>query len=196
MHQENLWKFVLGAVSVLLILVGGAYIVTLSRPDLREKITLSVSTDKSPYRAGEEIRLALRLDNTGDVTSCVSNMVEGNIRIVSLTKNGEAVSTRSAPISFIEHLSLILEKSLAALLPRESLDIPMSSRVDSGFEKQALRTVALSEGQSVATFYDVEAPGEYDLSLVYEYPAASSPDCADVFAGETNRAETSFTIVP
>lgn len=196
MHQRNLWQLVLGAIALALILVGVIYYFVLPKPGLREKIMLSVSSDKSTYGAGEEIRFTLQLSNTGDVESCASNLVEGNIRVVSLTRNGEEVTTRSAPISFIEHLSLLLEKSLAVLRPGESLDIAMASWVDPGLEKQALRTVALSKSESVATFYDVDAPGDYNLTFVYEYPGTSSPDCPDVFQGETNQDGIVFTVTP
>ena len=59
MHQRNLWQLVLGAIALALILVGVIYYFVLPKPGLREKIMLSVSSDKSTYGAGEEIRFTL-----------------------------------------------------------------------------------------------------------------------------------------
>jgi len=184
----------------MVVVLGGAiYFFTMSKsqqPAPREAITLDASSDKSTYKAGEEIRVDAHLNNSGEVDTCVSNMGAGNIRAVSFTRDGESVETRSTPVYFITSFDKMLEASLVPIKPGERLDIMLSSELDDGLQKQALRITSLDDGRGIAMFYDTETPGDYQLKLAYEYPGPKSPNCAHVFGEETNTAVVTFTVIP
>src|SRR3989344_2000848 len=80
----------------------------------------------------------------------------------------------------------MLEARLVPIKPGERLDIMLSSELDDGLQKQALRITSLDDGRGIAMFYDTETPGDYQLKLAYEYPGPKSPNCAHVFGEETN----------
>ena len=198
MNQRNVWQFIVGAIVMVVVLGGAIYFFTMSKsqqPAPREAITLDASSDKSTYKAGEEVRVDVHLNNSGEVDTCVSNMGAGNIRAVSFTRDGESVETRSTPVYFITSFDKMLEASLILVNPGESLDITLSSELDDGLQKQALRTTSLDDGRGKAMFYDIEPPGDYQLKLVYEYPGPKSPNCAHVFGEETNSAVVTFTVI-
>lgn len=188
-------KQLLVALATVLVLVAAIFFVV-SRLSSNAKIGLNVSPDKPSYKTGEEIRFALRLNNSGDAKTCVSDMSAGNVRFVSLTRDGQKVETRSAPSYFIAPLPEMLKASLTPINPGESLDIMLQSMVDEGLGGQALQTTASDDGRGIATFYDVQKPGNYTLEVIYEYPGSKSPDCPSVFKGGTNTASASFTVTP
>lgn len=189
--QKKIW--IVGSV-ILAVLVALIFIVFLTSSNA--EVGLNVSLDKSSYKAGEEIILALHLDNTGDVRTCISNMGEANIKILSFTRNGQQVETRSAPSYFIAPLDEILGVSLVPINPGENLNISLRSAIDEGLGGQTLRTTALDEGRGLAMFYNVQVPGNYELEIVYKYPGPKSSECPDVFKGETNAASVKFTVTP
>lgn len=90
-------------------------------------VTLSVRSVQDDYDTGEDVRLVLSLANTGTAETSVSDMLMGNIRIVSLRRDGEDVATRTTPIRFIVPLSARLKESLVVLRPGENVEIPWSA---------------------------------------------------------------------
>ncbi|MDO8537135.1 MAG: hypothetical protein Q7R94_02730, partial [bacterium] len=199
MNQRNIWQRIVGTIVTVVVLGGAIYFFTMSKSQQsapREAIMLDASSAKSTYKAGEEIRVDAHLKNSGEVDTCVSTMGAGNIRTVSFTRDGESVETRSTPVYFITSFDKMLEVSLVPVKPGESLDIMLSSELDDGLQKQALRTTSLDDGRGIAMFYDIETPGDYQLKLVYEYPGPKSSNCAHVFGEETNIAVVTFTVIP
>ena len=199
MNQRNVWQLIVGAIVMVVVLGSAIYLFTMSKFQQsapREVITLDAFSDKSTYKTGEEVRVDAHLNNSGEVDTCVSNMGAGNIRAVSFTRDGESVETRSTPVYFITSFDKMLEASLVPIKPGERLDIMLSSELDDGLQKQALRITSLDDGRGIAMFYDTETPGDYQLKLAYEYPGPKSPNCAHVFGEETNTAVVTFTVIP
>lgn len=194
MFLLNRKQLVVASVAILVLAAAIFFVVFRSSSDA--EVELGVSLDKPSYKTGEEINLALRLNNSGDAKTCISNMSTGSIRFLSLTRNGERVETRSAPSYFIASLTEILKASLVSINPGESLDITLRSEVDEGLGKWALKTTAPDNGRGTATFYDVETPGNYELEVMYEYSGGRSPECPSVFEGRTNIASAIFTVTP
>ena len=179
-----------------IVLVIGAlfFMMFRSGQETKSRISLEVSADKPTYTSGEEITLTAKLTNAGSGETCVSNMETASVRVSSLLRDGEEVATRSAVSYFITSFPKMLESSLVPLPSGESLELILESSRDQGLDAQALRTTALRDGRGVAMFYDVETPGSYKLELVYKYQGTASPECADVFEGETNTATVLFNI--
>jgi hypothetical protein len=177
-------------------LVLAVAVFVLLRPRFQSTIELKASADKSSYKAGEQINLAINLKNTGKSATCVSDMSLGNIKFVSLTRNNANVESRSTPSYFITSFPLMLKNSLVTLGPGESFDIGLRSGFDDGLAKQALRTAELVNGRGISTFYNVATPGNYSLELAYQYTGPKSSDCPGVSRSETNKAVITFTITP
>lgn len=159
-------------------------------------VSLEASADKATYQSGEEITLSLRLNNTGAVATCVSDMVPGTVRFTSFTRDGEGPETRTATSYFLASLPEMLAANLESIAPDKGLDIVFSSEFDAGLGGQALRTTALDDSRGLATFYDVATPGAYELELSYEYSGPESNACATIFEKQTNTATVSFTVTP
>ena len=160
----------------------------------KAKISLEASSDKPSYVSGEEIKLAVRLTNTGNKNTCVSDTALGNIKFLSVKRDGKPVETRTAPSYFITSLAEMIKSKLKQLAPGEKMEIALSSSEDPGLKAQALYTTALDKTSGLATFYGVQLPGTYQIELAYEYLGEPSADCSDVFRGITNTATVSFTV--
>ena len=182
--------FIITAVVIVLV----AVFFILERTKISPEVFLEASTDKMFYESGEEVVLSVSWTNSGSVDTCVSDMDAGSIRFISFTRDGEQVETRSAPSYFITSFIEMLEVSLKTVVPGESMDIVMVSRVDPGLGRQALRTTTLEDGRGIGMFYDVETPGDYNLELIYEYPGPPFAGCPSIFQGATNIVRATFTV--
>ena len=71
-----------------------------------ETITYSVnveaSTDKQKYSSGEEVTLTIDITNTGDLAACISDTSQGNITFLSITRDGQAVDSRTVHADALE----------------------------------------------------------------------------------------------
>lgn len=158
------------------------------------KVSLKASSDKPSYASGEEVKLTVSLINAGGNNTCLSDTALGNIKFLSVTRDGKPVETRTAPSYFIISLSEMIKSKLRQLAPGESMEIVLSSSDDPGLGAQALYTTALDNTSGLATFYNIEPLGTYQIEMAYEYPGEPSADCSDVFKGAINTAIVSFTV--
>lgn len=157
-------------------------------------VSLSASTDKPSYSSGDEVTLSVGLTNAGKESVCLSNTALGNIKFVSVTRDGAPVETRTAPSYFLTSLSEMMKSKLLALPPGEKMDIAIVSSEDPGLHARTLDAMTASGTAGVATFYNIALPGTYKVDVAYEYPGEASPSCADVFKGMTNTATVSFVV--
>lgn len=159
-----------------------------------QNVILEASADKTSYVTGEEVHLRLNLTNSGTADVCLSNITTGNIQFASLTKDGVPVETRLAPSSFLTSFSEILKSRLVAVASGESMELELKSSLDPGLGAMAFDTTIPEDTSGMATFYNVEKPGQYALELMYEYTGSPSTDCANVFLGPTNSMSITFTV--
>ncbi|KPJ85662.1 hypothetical protein AMJ57_02185 [Parcubacteria bacterium SG8_24] len=167
--------------------------VIMSRPGEPEpNISLTAAAAQASFAPDESVVINLRLMNDGGET-CVSDMASGAVQLVSVRKDGEDVATRTAPSYFITSFPKMLESSLVPLAQGGSLDITLASSYDEGLSTQTLRATVAEGTRGMTTFYDVGAPGTYELELMYAYPGPASPECDHVYDG-SNTATVSFEI--
>lgn len=198
MHNQNIKKLIiLMVVLVVLVVIVAAFLTIFSDGKKTKKvdlISLGVSSDKPSYASSDEIKLTVSLTNAGDSNACLSNTALGNIKFLSVTRDGNPVETRNAPSYFLTSLSEIIKSKLRPLAPGEKIEIALSSSEDPGLGARALSTVATEGTAGMATFYNIKLPGTYKIDVAYEYPGEPSADCSDIFKGATNVATVSFII--
>jgi|SRR3989344_1350874 len=158
------------------------------------EVSLKATLDKTEYLAGEQIELALSLNNTGEIATCVSDIAGGSISFTSITRDGGPVETRSVPADYLAPLPELLKVSLKPISPGEELLVVLSGENDPGLGARTLTTTALEDGTGIVTFYNVEKPGQYALELVYRYVGPDSSDCQSVFKGPSNAVNINFTV--
>lgn len=158
------------------------------------QVTLSGVSLQSFYQAGDEVQIRLTLTNRGTTPVQVSGLLPGNFRVVSLTRDGIAVPTTSSAIDIYEGLDHLLENSLVSLPAGAKLNVPWFSNPDQALGGEALTTVALaSDGNHMSMAFAVDAPGAYDLRVVYKYPGPVPPN-SGVFTDRTNVARIQFSV--
>ena len=158
-------------------------------------ITLAAETDKSSYEVGEAIELSLQLTNAGKSATCVGTASAGSVRINSLTRDGEAVATRTGDAHYITSLTDIITSKLRSVAPGKNAVIVLSSEEDPALGTNALYTTEVVDTTAgEVTFYDVGTPGSYELEVSYKYGGEKSESCEQVFTGSSNTAVVSFTV--
>ncbi|KKU44426.1 MAG: hypothetical protein UX61_C0001G0027, partial [Parcubacteria group bacterium GW2011_GWA2_46_7] len=173
-------------VAVVVVAVIFIFVFNGSRQANGKDIVVEVSTDKSSYTAGEKVNIKLNLINSGSAGACLSESSIGNISFVSLTRDGTVVETRSAPSYFLTSFSQILKSRLITVAPGSVMKLSLMSGFDPGLDAEALSTTMPEDTSGIATFYNIEKPGQYELWLVYEYTGEPSDDCTDTIKGPTN----------
>lgn len=158
-------------------------------------VTLTASTDKASYSSHDSINLTLRLANSGNKETCVSDAALGNIKFLSLTRDGKSVETRTATSYYITSLSEMIKAKLTKLAPGKSTEIALSSSQDPGLHANAFYSTAPEGTYGKSTFYNVGAAGTYEMKIMYEYSGEPSPDCPDVWKGPIEPATVTFTVI-
>jgi hypothetical protein len=158
------------------------------------KVTLNGVSLQSLYQVGDEVQLRLTLTNQSFAPTLLSGLVEGNLRVVSLTRDGVAVPTSSSAARTYEGLALVLEHSLTSVPPGGQLTVPWSSNPSLALGGETLTTVALaSDGRHTSMGFSVDAPGDYELRVIYQY-AGTVPPNSGVFTDRTNVAGIRFSV--
>jgi hypothetical protein len=157
-------------------------------------VTLSVTASKSAYAHGETIQLAPVVRNQGTTSVRISGSSTGTIRLTSIKKNGVAVPHRETAIDFDDDLKTLLEQSLQSLKPGGVIALtPLSSSNDTLLGGQALVVVVYqSNGKNRAAYYLVGAPGAYEVTLQYQYPASTT----GAYSQPSNFATAKFSVAP
>jgi len=163
-------------------------------PAPAQSVVLSGSSLQSLYQVGDEIQIRLTLTNIGSLPTALSNVFEGNFRVVLFTRDGVAVPTASSGVETYEALSVVLEHSLVSVQPGASLSLPWMSAPSLALGGEALSTVAVaSDGGHMSMAFAVDAPGDYDVRVVYKY-AGTVPSGSSVFTDRTNVASIQFSV--
>lgn len=190
MFEQRFSKVYIVAAAV--VLLGAALFLFLKRGSAA--IALTASTDKASYSSGESINLKVHLANSGNRKTCVSDTALGNIKFLSVTRDGKSVETRTAPSFYITSLSEMMKAKLKSLAPGESTEIALSSSEDPGLHASAFYSTAAQGTYGLSTFYNVGAAGTYEMKIAYEYTGDASPDCSDVFKASINPVTVTFKV--
>lgn len=182
---------------VLIVIVAlAAAIFAFSDSQSSANIELTASVDKETYTVEEPIDLTIHLENTGDAEACVSDMTAGSVQIMSLTKDGTSVETRTAPSYFLAALPMLLEANLVPVPSGERTELTLSTFIDEGLGTRAFQTTVPDDSRGLSTLYAVGEPGEYTLTVAYEYNGSATEKCPSVLQGRTNTTEVTFTVTP
>lgn len=165
-----------------------------SQKSADQNVSLQASADKEIYKSGETVNLKMSLTNSGATSVCLSEGAIGNIKFLTTTVNGSPVETRTAPSAFLTSFSEILKSRLTSVAPGASMEFKLASEYDPGLGAQALSTTMPDGTAGIATFYNVEKPGQYEIQLAYEYVAGSSEKCKDILTGKTNVTTVLFKV--
>ena len=157
-------------------------------------VNLEATTDKQIYQSGEEVSFVVDITNTSEVATCISDTSQGNITFLSITRDGQAVDSRTVHADALEALSEFVRVDLQEVEPGAQATISLTSSYDPGIEAQALHTSEVDGIYADATFYSIQEPGSYEVQVVYEYPGEASDDCSAVFQGQTNNATVNFVV--
>lgn len=165
-----------------------------SKLELKQNVVLQASAGKEAYKSGETVDLKINLTNSGATSVCLSEGAIGNIKFLTATVNGNSVETRTASSAFLTSFSEILKSRLVSVAPGASMEFNLAGEYDPGLGVQALGTTMPDGTAGIATFYNVEKPGQYEIQLAYEYVAGSSEKCKDILTGKTNVATVLFKV--
>lgn len=186
-------KRVLTILAVILVVFVVAFVFKGS--DFLSDQNISLTTSYQPsYQSGEEVRFDIRLNNAGDSSVCLSREAIGNVRFDSFTRDGQEVASRTVPSYFLTSFSEIIKSRLTSVAPGEVLEFVLTSSFDPGLGVEALSITKPDGTSGIATFYNVQEPGEYEATLVYEYVVEPSDDCKDVLRGSISAPAITFTV--
>lgn len=160
------------------------------------RIELSAASSKTTYSAGERIEIELKIENTGDVDTAVSALVEGNIRMVSVERDGVFVPTRTVAIRPDDDLGSQMQQQLRTLAPGQSVTITWYSILDRPQSGRSLETVTyLPAARDQVSSHLVSVPGSYEVRFFYLYtgPLGTVPN---VFQARSNEVALAFTVTP
>ncbi len=165
-------------------------------PVPRLSVKLTAAPALSTFPIGQPVTINIQLTNTGAVAVALSDLTDGNLRIVSFTRNGIAVPTRQTAIDYDDDLANVLGQSLKSVAPGASLATTWTSALDdglNGLQGQALSAVTYAtSGQYTAQLYGLGSSGTYSLTFYYQYPAPSG--VPGTFTGRTNTATVTFNV--
>lgn len=165
-------------------------------PTTRPAVTLTVAPVAPRFSPGAPIEFVLELQNAGAVATRVSPLVEGNLRIVSLERDGAPIGASEATVSYSTSLRTVLAQSLVALAPGARARASWTTRFDGDQNLPALQVVHFDpEGVHRGQSYGVGAPGAYTMHVIYRFGDPWTQP-ADVFTGETNVAKVTFVVGP
>jgi hypothetical protein len=158
-------------------------------------IRVRITPSKSQYSRGEQIVLAVSLTN-GTATACRASQVpDGVITLLSLTRDGSPVTPTLVYGRFAEGFANYLTANLVSLAPGASLTVNLVSEDSLVLDdRPGLRISALSvEDEAAIYVWPVGEPGAYTLLARYVLPALPNAP-ADACRPSTDPAPASFTV--
>jgi hypothetical protein len=157
-------------------------------------VSLAASTAKTTYTKDERVVITLALKNESASDVGISEMIDGTVSITSLMRDGVVLGPRGTVTTYEDDLGLHLQRGVMQIKGGGSIALTWMSDSDSVSGGQSLRTVQYVSGDMCPTqVYAIERPGTYDLSVIYQYPAAADAS-GNVFLDKTNPATVRFDI--
>ena len=157
-------------------------------------LDLALASSRATYASGTPVVLTVSLTNGGAQVIRVSHLLESNIRIVSLTKDGAAVIQNELDMDTDVDLRVLAADRLVDLAPGASTNLTWTASDEGPQGQLALfwGTVA-ADGTLQGRFAPVVEPGHYTLSAVYLYAGAAD---SSVFTDSSTVGQVSFDITP
>ncbi|MEM7052607.1 MAG: hypothetical protein AAF604_23285 [Acidobacteriota bacterium] len=159
-------------------------------------VQLAGTMSQSSYSWWETVRIDLTLTNQGFSAIGLCPDFEGNIRVVSLKRDGVAIAPRLTWIDFDEDLGWILNQNLETVPRGGSLSLSWESGYDQVSGEEALEAVIFNKTTDLhqESIYPIGTAGTYEIKLRYRYPA-STRFSTPVFTGSSNTITLTFTIL-
>jgi len=188
----------IGALIVAAVVFGVISTTLVGTTNLQEEglLELSAAPSQPSYDRGDRIELRLALTNAGVIPTGVSPLIDGNVRVHAFRRDGAAVSSYRTQVDYFIALADQLRDSLQTLAPGASLEATWRSEPDAVLGGAALASVAFDpDGAHWMTLYALDAPGDYELVLSYQYPGPPGA-LPQVFRAETNQVTVRFAVRP
>ncbi len=143
-----------------------------SRPAGSAGIGLRIAPSKALYRSGEPIVLSLLLTNRTAESCHLSRVAAGAVTILSLTRDGTAITPVLSTGSYLDGFASFLAANLVAVAPGASQTVSLASELNPATGgRAALRTASLgSNDQAALAFWPVDQVGHYTLTASYLLP--------------------------
>ena len=159
-------------------------------------VTIAATSSKPVYAQGEPIKVVLYLKNATGADVFLSDVTAGTLIVDSLTRDGVAVQRRDSIVKYDEDLGSQLSQGAKKVRPGDSLSITWQSEEDLPQKGETLDTVVYEPRKpNAATHYLVSLPGQYELTLRYQFPRGADTS-GTVFAGQLGPTTVSFTVSP
>ncbi len=195
---KSIVLILIGALIVAAVVFGVISTTLVGTTNLQEEglLELSAVASRSDYNVGDPIEIRLTLTNTGRIPTGASPLVDGNVRVHAFRRDGADVSSRRTQVDYFIALADQLRDSLRTLAPGASLETNWRSEPDAVLGGAALASVAFDpDGAHWMTLYALDAPGDYELILSYQYPGPPGA-LPQVFRAGTNQVTVRFAVRP
>lgn len=165
------------------------------RPVPLAPVSLSASPSQPSYLLGERVVIHWTLTNGGGIALGLSPVPDGNLRILSFTRDGQPVSPVASIVTYDAGLPAMLEGGLTAVSAGGTLSSTWSSDLNGELGGEILSAVQpRSDLRGQAAFYPLTTPGTYSVTLTYQYAGSLTTYPGAVFTGQTNRVTVTFQV--
>jgi hypothetical protein len=158
-------------------------------------IIVKITPSKVEFAAGEAVVLKVELIN-GEAGECrVTKVTQGTLAVVSLTRDGNAVTPGISEGTYIDGTAAYLRQNLVPLAPGKSVSMELKSDQESAMDKRhVLETSAVDLLDAAAlTYWPVSTPGKYILLARYTPPQLPDPPGA-LCRASGDPAQAEFTV--
>jgi hypothetical protein len=138
----------------------------------RTGLSMTATAYADEYAAGEPIRLGVSITNQGSRACQLIAIPDGTLTVVSMTRDGVAVTPAVTSSEYINGFSDFLRKGFRELPPGQSITLSATSwQAGAAGGVQALDTSQMDTSDEAARiFWPVDAPGRYVLGIRYSLP--------------------------
>ncbi|MCB1058302.1 MAG: hypothetical protein KDD11_22610 [Acidobacteria bacterium] len=159
-------------------------------------VVLTGAASSSTYQAGDPVVINLALTNRSGQAVTVSPIVEGNVRVLSLTRDGVDVPYVSAEIDLEDGHDHYLTGTMVSLAAGARIDLnAWHSQYDETLGGEALGSPTFSNsGIYMIQLHSLTDPGNYELMVTYQYAGPTTGIPVDTFTRRTNNASIKFTV--
>jgi len=143
-------------------------------------LSLKLAVSKPQYAPGEPVVLSIAVSNSGAESCRVSRVADGFVSIVSLTRDGVALTPIITSGDYINGFTAFLTSNLVSLAPKASRSLSLASAPAYGADKaMALEAASLDAKDTAAlAIWPVDRPGRYEIAIRYIAPPL--PGAADL----------------
>lgn len=160
------------------------------------QVTLSAVSASSTYTLGTPIGIAITLTNNSAGALGLSTIVDGNLVVTSVTRDGVAVPTAPSVTNFDNGFRSALSDSLTSVPAGGSVTMSWTTSFNQSIGGEALKDTDFT-GNDIGTgvFYDLSQPGNYSITFHYQYKGPTGRFSGTVFTGRTNAVTVTFNVV-